>query len=368
MLETFMVKGFRLFDQLEIAPLGRVNLFVGRNNSGKTALLEAIEIYASNASPNTLGALIVAREETAWIRESHGERALYANPIRHLFRGHSLPPLDVGEIVIGPREPASAQIRFFVGAFRMAEDADGNIQRTRLKPDEIGGNVGVVDLGLMAQVGASARWVFPLRTKPEDLRRATAIGRPANIFPCQVVPTRNMTPNRVAALWDAVGLTDLSKEVISGLNMIDSSIGAIQFVESESSGERVPLVRTHTSGEPLPLRSLGDGVTRLFHILMALVTARDGILLIDEFENGLHWSVQANVWKTIFRVASHMNVQVFATTHSRDCIRGFGEAWAEKQDSGTFFRLEAPPRGGVRAKGYNLETLTDAIESEVEVR
>ena len=367
MLASFMASGFRLFDHLKIAPLGRVNLLVGRNNSGKSALLEAIEVYASNASPGTLGSLITAREETAWPGRESAERVLFGNPIRHLFRGHSLPPVDGEGIVIGPTDEPAAQIRLFVGAYRIAPDTDGNMQRTRLKPEEISGVVGEVDLGLMVQEGGNARWVFPLRSDHDFLLRARFVGKAEARFPSQVVPTRNMTPKRVAALWDAVGLTDLSKEVVSGLTMIDKSIEAIQFVESESSSERVPIVRTRTSREPLPLRSLGDGVTRLLHILMALVSAKDGILLIDEFENGFHWSVQTDVWKTLFRLASHLNVQVFATTHSRDCVIGFGKAWEENASLGAFFRLNVRD-GEVRTKSYTLETLMDAIESEVEVR
>jgi hypothetical protein len=369
MLASFMVKDFRLFDHLEIGPLGRVNLLVGRNNSGKSALLEAIELYASNASPITMGNLVVAREETAWPGRVSAERVLYGNPIRHLFRGHSLPAVDSGGIIIGPADDPSAQIRLFVGAFRIAPDAGGNMQRSRLKPEEIGAVVGEVELGLMAEeAGRGPRWMFELRSDPDSLRRARFLGKGEAKFPVQVVPTRNMTPQRVAALWDAVGLTDLSKEVVSGLTMIDKSIDAIQFVESESSQHRVPLVRTRTSREPLPLRSLGDGVTRLLHILMALVSAKDGVLLIDEFENGLHWSVQTDVWKTLFRLAAHLNVQVFATTHSRDCVIGFGKAWEENPDLGEFLRLNVGVDERIRAKSYALETLIDAIESEVEVR
>jgi len=113
---------------------------------------------------------------------------------------------------------------------------------------------------------------------------------------------------------------------------------------------------------------MGDGITRLFHIILALVTARNGILLIDEFENGLHWSVQSSVWKIIFRLAERLNVQVFATTHSRDCINGFEDAWRENESLGAFFRLDADKQGQVQARAYSLDILADALETAVEVR
>jgi AAA15 family ATPase/GTPase len=42
-----------------------------------------------------------------------------------------------------------------------------------------------------------------------------------------------------------------------------------------------------------------------------MVNAQDGYLLIDEFENSLHYSVQEQVWKAIFSLAKSLNVQVF---------------------------------------------------------
>jgi hypothetical protein len=179
-----------------------------------------------------------------------------------------------------------------------------------------------------------------------------------------------MSANHVANLWDSIGLTDLASEVYEGLNLIHrSKISGIQFVENTvSSRERVALARSPGVPEPLPLRSMGDGTTRLFQIILALVGAKDGVLLIDEFENGLHWSVQGKAWQTIFRLAARLNVQVFASTHSRDCIRGFYEAWEQDKGGGAFMRLTVGLEGQVRAKPYPPETLADALETEVEIR
>lgn len=109
-------------------------------------------------------------------------------------------------------------------------------------------------------------------------------------------------------------------------------------------------------------------MTRLFHIIVALVNASDGVLLIDEFENGLHWSVQPQVWRWVFRLAERQNVQVFASTHSRDCIAGFEEAWVEHLEAGGFLRLDSSDAEGIKVTTYDLETLGDALDMHVEVR
>jgi AAA15 family ATPase/GTPase len=137
--------------------------------------------------------------------------------------------------------------------------------------------------------------------------------------------------------------------------------------QGSARADRIPLVRIDGIKEPLPLKSMGDGMTRIFHIIVALVNAQHGILLVDEFENGLHWSVQPLVWKMIFRIAQDLDVQVFATTHSRDCIAGFDSAWNENEGLGAFFRLEAR-EGRVDVTEYTSDTLTDSIDMDVEIR
>ena len=178
-------------------------------------------------------------------------------------------------------------------------------------------------------------------------------------------------PNRkLAELWDLTSLTDLESEVISALGLIDSRVSRIAFVEDSkrhSADNRIPLVKIEGIDEPLPLKSMGDGMTRLFHIVVALVNAQNGLLLIDEFENGLHWKVQPKVWDIIFQLAERLNVQVFATTHSRDCLAGFDTAWNNYPERGAFFRLDTKD-GRIKATEYASETLTDAIEMDVEVR
>ena len=80
-------------------------------------------------------------------------------------------------------------------------------------------------------------------------------------------------------------------------------------------------------------------MNRLFGIALALVNTRGGLLLVDEFENGLHHSVQLDVWRMMFRLAKRLDVQVFATTHSQDAVRTFQQAAAESPEEGVLLRL-----------------------------
>ena len=97
----------------------------------------------------------------------------------------------------------------------------------------------------------------------------------------------------------------------------------------------IAVVRLSDSPERYPLKSMGDGLSRVLQMTLALVSAKDGILLVDEFENGLHWTVQPKLWQLVFRLAKRLNVQVFATTHSQDCVKAFSSVWQDDEDAAT---------------------------------
>ena len=130
---------------------------------------------------------------------------------------------------------------------------------------------------------------------------------------------------------------------------------------------RTAIVRSSQFDSPVPLRTFGDGVNRLFGIVLSLCNAKNGVLLVDEFENGLHHSVQASIWSTIFRLASDLNVQVFATSHSEDCVHAFQQAAAESPEDGVLVRLTR--RGDqVFPTEFDEDELAIATRNDIEVR
>ena len=374
MLESFQIHNFRLFQHLEVKNLGRVNLIVGKNNLGKSTFLEAVELYASNASATVMLELVESRQET-WFSEAqpHSQNFI-SNPVRHLFFGHKLPSIGGDGISLG-EVSSNIKLRIGAAAYQNKNDDEGTIRKIRISDVEFDEDISNVEFFLVAEEGERTRRIFRLDRNIRDIRRSSRIfyERQESEFKYtwQIVSTANMPNRKLAALWDLTSLTDLESEVISALRLIDDRVTGVAFVEDVSRGtasdNRVPLVKIKGIDEPLPLKSMGDGMTRLFHIIVALVNARNGLLLIDEFENGLHWSVQPKVWDIVFQLSHRLNVQIFATTHSRDCIKGFYQAWNNYPTLGAFFRLDAKNES-IKATEYTSESLSDSIDMDVEVR
>ena len=97
---------------------------------------------------------------------------------------------------------------------------------------------------------------------------------------------------------------------------------------------------------------------------------RPHVFLIDEIENGIHYTLHAKLWKLIFELAERYNFQVFATSHSWDCIEGFQKALADDKDAnGLLIRLERKEEiDKTRAVIIDEEDLPIVIRESIEVR
>ena len=131
---------------------------------------------------------------------------------------------------------------------------------------------------------------------------------------------------------------------------------------------RKAVVKMNGQERPVPLKSLGDGAVRMFSIALAIANSQDGFLVIDEAENGIHYTVQPAFWKLVMQSAYENNVQVIATTHSWDCIAGFAQAAVQTEKvEGVLFRIDRLD-DWMRAVEYNEDDLQVVARQRIEIR
>ena len=119
---------------------------------------------------------------------------------------------------------------------------------------------------------------------------------------------------------------------------------------------------------PVPLGFLGDGIGRLLSMVLAFHNARDGSILIDEIENGLHYSKLLEVWKSLDWLSREFNVQVFATTHSYECIVAANNAFTEMESSDLHLQRLFRKSGQIGAVTYTKAMLDTNIDYFWELR
>ena len=177
--------------------------------------------------------------------------------------------------------------------------------------------------------------------------------------------------DKIANWWHAVELTPDEDRVVNALKLVVNSVECAAVV-AEHAGHRRRrnrvIVKLEGDPAPVPLKSLGDGAMRVFGVALALANSRDGFLVIDGAENGIHHSLQKRFWRMVLETAEANNVQVLATTHSRDCVDGFARAVTECQHiDGALARINRR-NGETWAVEYSENEMRIAAEQGIEVR
>lgn len=391
MLKSLKIRNFRGLENFEVARLGRVNLIVGKNNSGKSSVLEALRIYAGNAQLGLLETIAEGHDEKSRSNDAEFGESDIALPFEDFFTGRRFPEDEGTAIEIGDPLSDGAQLWIEHGLYvdsRVmvaggAEDGLYQIRHDRIRRSDIAAQTDELPRhALFVQKGARQTMLrFDLlRSRSMSSASRARVFDPKGTIPCSVIPTQFLGVDELADEWDKIALTDNQAIVFDALRIISPEFEALTFVRKDDnyrSGRdglsRSAKVKLAHHERLVPLNSLGDGMLRLLQLLLKIFPAKGGFLLIDEFENGLHYAVQEKIWAVVFDLAEKLDIQVFATTHSWDCIESFSKvAIARKDIEGVLFRVGRSARtseqGRTIATVFDEEQLFGITQADLEVR
>lgn len=356
--KSLRLTGYRAFEHFEIDDLARVNLFVGKNGCGKTSILEAVQILASQGFVGTLRDIAYLRGETTTKEEPDRSRLAHLPNVSYFFHGRQFAPGKSFEIegdgrygrvkvqVVDASDTEEQQ-----GLF---EDMPADIFLSAL--DVSGKQYPVYDDGALF-LGRS----FNLR-RPSDQNK-----RP---IPIQYVSADSLNLEQMSAIWNQILIEAKEDEVIRAMRILDPSIEGVFFLGDYPSRRDRGAVLVSFSDERgrVPLGSTGEGMKRLLALALALAQAKGGILLIDEIDTGLHYSVLDSMWLLIAEAARRSDIQVFATTHSLDCVKGLAQLCENHPELGKEVALHKIHASLDHSVAFNAEQIAIASEQGIEVR
>ena len=373
-LPDLVVRGFRGLEDLHISSLGRVTMITGKNSVGKTSVLDAVRVYAARGSYAVLTNLLRNREEFADMTDEDGD-PVNGIDLSGLFNGWEV--TDNSTITIGSSSDEN-QLKIEVGD--VTEEQLELFGRLNPEVYELGNKM------LSVRFNGSSHdlpWVFSFddfaapmayrfdRRFPQIHRRLRQQQAPAEITCATFGP--GLPENlELAETWDKILFSEDEKKALESLRIILGDdivrVAAVGSNRGRFRGEPRLIAERLKLNRQFPLKAFGDGALRILSVALALVRGRDGFLLIDEAENGIHHSVQSDFWRMVLRTACENNVQVIATTHSADCVRGFAQAALENEDAeGRLVQL-SDRHGKLRAYELPEEELIIAARQRIEVR
>lgn len=400
MLFDLRIENFRCFHETEIAGFKNINLISGKNNSGKTALLEAIYLLKS-PTPEALLNLRKIRKESELILKEMPANAwdeLFSNRkkdktieiiqlspfLQEDFRSSlSLPHLLHGDIIVDFR---TVQIEFWEADKALAIKYGANSFKTE---EALSANKAISWEHITEKYNpyferkkGDLLYLYEGNIFLEDPENVTKKGKPSMIakkepnelyeIECvQFLPSRAIIAEdkQLAILYSQVRKKNANtiKTLLEGFQAIDENI---EFVELIVDAE--PTLYLQKKGEDTrPLKMFGDAMNRIAEFILKIIANEGGTLLIDEIENGIHWSNQEKVWEIIFTLAEKHEVQIFATTHSKEMIETFARVAQKmnKQNLAAYVEMYRNVRTGeIAAHIHDTDLLVYELKNDIEIR
>ena len=370
MLTTTEIRNYRTFSALALDRLCRVNLFVGPNNTGKTALLEAMDLLVRSQDSRTVEAVLAERGELR--TGTNGAQDAVELDFSGLFHGRA--PIPGGMKISGVLD--GQPISFCAGVHFAGDDRAVETREALREIDPRFIELRATGKGEPWRLSASSTRV------PESLGLLAASQSGLLTIPSRVPSSSRLRdrrllrmglsrlpPSFVYELWDSVVLTEDEERVVASLRLIDEDIEKATVLGAPGKETSRAFVKLRGFPERAPLASLGEGVGRLFELALALSSLESGgILLVDEIDTGLHHRVLESLWAFILEETRRRNLQIAATTHSLDCLRALASCIDRQSSSQDDVCVQRLDPNQAKATFFSAEELQVAVQQELEIR
>lgn len=361
MLESLHIENFRCYKTLELHGLKRVNIIVGDNASGKTVLLEAIKLGLSG-SPGVIG----------FLNQLRGTQVFYQlNPTPEQFQSYFIDlfyNFDAERVItvstVDSRK-RNSELRVFFDPKKAV-----TTQQTKLgfQPSP-------------ASTVVPPSTIVPLAFERKDFaggekKTFLATTNQGNVL-LEPAPEMGIVSGFFSGSYFGIGqenaawLSQLSVEK-RGNEVIAALRRHFPFINDVSAEMVVPGIGSVYVDLPylsrkIPLSLVSGGISRLFTIMLAILTFRGGVVLVDEIENGMFHAQYTDIWKTLTDLAIQHDTQIFISTHSHECLKAVISTIGENQDKFTLLRTHKKESES-QIEIFSGGQLEAALEKNGEVR
>jgi AAA15 family ATPase/GTPase len=351
MINQVTIENFRGFAALTISKLRRVNIIVGQNSAGKTALLEALFMSSGAAAPNATFAFKALRQLGNQIRPG-SEPSAYQGLWEDLFHWFNQDKTIVIEIIGSNGDSRSLRVFY--------SDAPSQIL-------PIGRQA--VNPNLVPQIVFEWKKADepPIVVRPK-LTATGLVLEGAVVDHSPVIMFSPHSPDAPEA--NARRFSELSK-----VGKVEPVIEALRiefpFLDSlsiEYSGA-IPTVFASFKHQQLkmPVALISDGINKLLSILLGIASFPRGLILIDQLEDGFYFDRMPSIWKILYRFATINDAQIFATTHNRELLSSMIETIRGHEDDFTLLHAQRE-NGSCSIRSTEGRFFGASLEQNFEIR
>lgn len=365
-LDSFTIGAFRGLEETTFERLGRFNLLIGGNNSGKTSVLEALQAFCSPESPVDWVKIANARNSNVRVFPAYSLNDCLTWLFPHMLHAEDgvMGSIRLSGQGTCPIQSVEATIQ---SVFGMPDKNDLDLFARRMP--RFNPETSTNFEGLELRINSFRFGLLP--TEPisvtqrfwQDIPFVRGRSSLSYKTPAVAILGHEYRFNELYADSFSKLKSDQQHELLELAKLFDPDIIGI----SVASKNRRPYLKIeHKDIGEVPLMAFGDGMKRVLFIATGLVNAKDGLLLMDEIESGIHAFVLPEVMKWLFRAAQEYNIQIFATTHSLEAVDAVLLSAKDTPEEFVTYRLS---KGEHIAKRLNYNLLTDLrVRGGLEIR
>jgi AAA15 family ATPase/GTPase len=351
MITEFTIKNFRCFEEITLKDLRRINIIVGSNASGKTALLEAIRL-AAGGIPQTMISLNQARGIPFAMPQNPSLEAfesVWSNMFFNQDTDRTISFSCVDSL------PVTRSLKVFF-------DKAKAFTSISIKSDT--GPSNIVPLKFERVIGGTKSIAYATVNSQglPYLQALPQLGPVMGFFAYSTRANQQETARSYSQLA-LRGKEKVLKETLQRVFPFIQDLTVLALIQ----GQEAIYVSLYDSPLKIPASVISAGVDKFLSLIIGISSHRQGVLLVDEIDNGFYFKTLPEIWSIMLKLTNESEGQIFASTHSWECLKA---AIPTIRDDANAFTLIRTSRNvpECTAEVFRGEDVLSAIESDIEVR
>ena len=357
MITDVLIKNFKCFKSLTVPELGRITLISGRNNVGKTALLEALFLFFDHRNLN----MALSQYGRRGVESISGSFEAIWNPMFH----NRDPDKEI--LISLSINGSQKQVKFkFNREFVPPTPTTVQPEERQISTDEEHTTL-AVDVEFSGK--SKENYILHIFLDP-NTNRLTIVSKttPSKISlpPASLLASKKHNPpNEIANQFGKLAQQDRENEAVDFLKIIEPRLENLKIITEGPNSS----VHGKLKGESSTclINFMGEGMEKLLSLIVAIAHSPNRIIFLDEIENGLHYSILPKIWGALGKALRKYNCQLITTTHSYECLQAAHEGLSEMPDDFRYIRLHRKD-DEISAKLSNYDMIGTALKTNLEVR
>jgi hypothetical protein len=349
-IKSVEIENFKCYKLCILRNLRRMNVIVGLNGSGKTALMEAL-FLASGGSP----------ELALRIRAFRGLNLLSPpeDPI-------SLEALWI-DLFHQFDKSEKVSIRFVdsSGKARALEINASSPRAFVLPPGEQSaeGATFSTPLNFVYKFGAGRQEIHSMELTPKGVR----MGVTKNVYRASMLGPHAHGHRELPQKFSDISKQGEEESIIDAIREDFPQVEDLR-VELLKGGISSLWVKVKSVKRRFPIELLSSGISNYLAVLLSIAACKTGAVFVDEIENGLHYSIHEHMWRRVHSFAKKFDTQVFASTHSKECLQAMLPVMAGHESEFSMLRTRSSGEGASNVQQFDGKSLEAAIAEDFEIR